>query len=56
MVDHGDFVVKDCQIAFVAEDPFLEDGLVVEMKRQASCVICAGTFERAARFDFQRTS
>src|SRR5215467_14092093 len=48
---YGDDVVKDCRIGLVAEDPFLEDRLVVEVKRQAGCVIGAGTFEGPAGFD-----
>jgi hypothetical protein len=44
--------VQDFRIGLVAVDPFLEDGLVVEVKRQAGCVISAGTFEGPARFDF----
>jgi hypothetical protein len=54
MVDHGDLVVKECRIGFVAEDPFLEDGLIVDDQAAGrSKAISAGTFEGPARFDFQ---
>src|SRR5262245_59834163 len=53
IVDHGDYVVKDSRIGLVAENALLEDGLVVEMKRQAGRIIHARTFERAARFHFE---
>src|SRR5271169_3025262 len=53
MVDRGNHVVQEFRIVFVAEDAFLEDGLVVEMKRQAGCVVSAGALEGAARFHFE---
>src|SRR5262249_2469827 len=53
MVDRGNHVVQDLWIALVAEDALLEDGLVVEMKRQAGCVVSAGALEGAARFHFE---
>jgi hypothetical protein len=49
MIDRGNHVVQDFRIVFVAEDAFLEDGLIVEMKRQAGCVVSAGALEGAAR-------
>jgi hypothetical protein len=53
VVDHGDFVVKDRRIVLVPENPFLKDRLVVEMERQAGCVVSTGAFERASDFNFQ---
>jgi hypothetical protein len=52
MVDRGNHVVQDFGIVFVAEDAFLEDRLVVEMKWQTGCVVRAGALEGAARFPF----
>src|SRR5712671_286107 len=53
IVGDRDYVVKYSRIGLVAENAFLEDGLVIEMKRQAGRVIHARTFERAARFHFE---
>jgi hypothetical protein len=32
MVDHGDFVVNNIRICFIAVDPFPENGLIVEVE------------------------
>jgi hypothetical protein len=53
MVDCGNHIVQDFRIISVAENAFLENGLVVEMQRQAGCVISARALEGPACFYFE---
>src|SRR5262249_6959213 len=53
MVDRSNNIVHDFRIVSVAEDALLENRLVVEMQRQAGCVISAGALEGAACFHFE---
>src|SRR4051812_24524152 len=38
VVEHRDLVMKDFRIGLVAVDPFLEDGLIIEVERQTGSV------------------
>src|SRR5215813_904095 len=52
MVDHGDFIVNNPGVGFVAVYPFLENGLIVEVEGKAAGIVDARTLE-AARFGLQ---
>src|SRR5258706_6389612 len=52
MVDDGDLVMDQVGIGLVEMDALLEHGLVVEMQREARCIVGPRTLE-AAGLDFE---